>query len=370
MTTEIMKFTETSSPLLTSYGNKKEGIVEIEGFAVHVGTFNNITIKKEELDKSVASLVGSPLLKNHENSINEVIGKITSAECRMDPNAGEYAIAYTAEIDEKEEDLIRKMKLDFVSSVSVGFRCEHVCSICGENVMFCPHWFWDDGFEILAQDITFHELSIVAVPADLDATVKVNFANNSDQLEFENLEQLKKERRTKMSDNFESKYNEVVEKFNDFKMEKVDEINSMKEEFKATKEKLEADKADKVEEVLSLKTEIDTLKQEKEALESKVSEFEDTFKQMEEEKLSELREQVTKLNEEVNGDLTKEEIDSFEESTLNRYVQTFSHIAEHMVKVTKPVDPQKNEQYKVEETDKDVSLAQKLTGSLKDIRGF
>lgn len=367
MTTEIMKFTETSSPLLTSYSNKKEGIVEIEGFAVHVGTFNNITIKKEELDKSVASLVGSPLLKNHENSINEVIGKITSAECKMDPDAGEYAIAYTAEIDEKEEDLIRKMKLDFVSSVSVGFRCEHICSICGEDVMLCPHWFWDDGFEILAQDITFHELSIVAVPADLDATVKVNFANDSDQLEFEKLEQFKKERRTKMSDNFESKYNEVVEKFNDFKMEKVDEINSMKEEFKATKEKLEADKADKVEEVLGLKAELETLKQEKEALELEVTKYQETFKAMEEEKLSALREKVMELNSKVNGGYTKEEIDALEESTLNRIAQSFEHISKHMVKV----EPQKKEedQYKVD-IKEDASFAEQLINRLEPMRGF
>lgn len=366
MTTEIMKFTQTSSPFLSA-SSGREGVVEIEGFAVHTGTFNNITIQKEELDKSVASLIGQPILKNHDNSVDVVIGKITDAECKVDPNCGEYSIAYKAEIDEQEEDLIRKMKLDFVSSVSVGFRCEHICSICGEEIFKCDHWFWDDGFQILAKDITFHELSIVAVPADLDATVKVNFADKSDEIQFENLNQSKIERRTKMSD-FEAKYNEMVDKFNEFKMEKVDEINTMKEEFKATKEKLEADKADEMKKALEFKAEIDTLKQEKEALEAKVSEFEESFKQIEEEKLSGLREKVMKLNADVNGDLTQEEVDSFEESTLNRYVQTFEHIAQHMVKV-KPATTEKVDQYKVEE-DENVSLAQKLTGSLKDIRGF
>ena len=367
MTTEIMKFTQTSSPFLST-SDKKEGVVEIEGFAVHVGTFNNITIQKEELDKSVASLVGQPILKNHDNSIDVVIGKVTDAECKVDPNCGEYSIAYKAEIDAQEEDLIRKMKLDFVSSVSVGFRCEHRCSICGEEVFKCDHWFWDDGFQILAKDITFHELSIVAVPADLDATVKVNFANESDKLQFEKLNQSKIERRTKMSD-FEAKYNEMVDKFNEFKMEKVDEINTMKEEFKATKEKLEADKADEMRKALEFKAEIETLQQDKEALEAKVSEYEESFKQIEEEKLSGLREKVMKLNADVNGDLTPEEVESFEESTLNRYVQTFEHIAQHMVKVTKPAETQKVDQYKVED-DENVSLAQKLTGSLKEVRGF
>lgn len=368
MTTEV-KFTQANPSFFSAKNEEKEGIVTIKGFAVHEGTFNNITILKDELTKSVASLIGSPILKNHDNDIDVIVGKITKAECKIDPDCGEYGIAYEAEIDEKEEELIRKMQLDFIGSVSVGFRCEHICSICGEPVFACDHWFWDDGFQILAKDITFHELSIVAVPADLNATVKVNFANDSDKLKFEDLEKFKEERRTTMSD-FEKKYTEVVEEFNNFKMEKVEEVNKMKEEFKATKEKLEADKADKVEEVLGLKAEIETLQQDKEALESKVSEFEETFKQIEEEKLSGLREEVEKLNEKVNGDLTKEEIDSFEEATLNRYVQTFSHIAEHMVKVTKPVDPQKNEQYKAGGTDEDVSLAEKLTGNLRDIRGF
>lgn len=367
MTIESMTFTQTSSPFLSSIEDK-EGLVQIEGFAVHVGTFNNITIQKEELDKSVASLIGKPILKNHEHDIDVVIGKVTDAECKVDPDCGEYAIAYKAEIDEEEKDLIRKMKLDFVSSVSVGFMCEHVCSICGDSVFACDHWFWDDGFQILAKDISFHELSVVPVPADRDATVKVSFSNENDKLQFEKIQQFKKERRTKMSD-FEEKYNEMVDKFNEFKMEKVDEINSMKEEFKATKEKLEADKADEMKKALEFKAEIEALKQEKEGLEVKLSEYEESFKKIEEEKLSSLREKVMQLNAEVNGDLTEEEIDSFEEATLNRYVQTFEHIAQHMVKIAEPVKEEKVEQYKVEEKD-NVSLADKLTSNLKELRGF
>lgn len=369
MMTEV-KFIQTESPFLTSSSEKKEGVVEIEGFAVHVGTFNNITIEKEELDKSVASLIGMPILKNHENHTDEVIGKITEAECKLDPNNGEYAVAYKAEIDEQEEDLIRKMKLDFVTSVSVGFRCEHVCSICGEDVAWCAHWFWDEGFQILAKDITFHELSIVAVPADLDATVKVNFANNSDQLKFEKLEQLKQERRTKMSDNFENKYNEMVDKYNELKMEKVDEINTLKEEFKATKEKLEADKADKVEEVLELKADIEKLTQEKDSLQDKLTQYEDSLKAIEEEKLSALRESVTKLNAEVNGGYTEEEINSLEESTLRRIEQSFKSISEHMVTLHKPTpEPTKHDQYR-NDVPEDASFAQKLVGNLEGIRGF
>lgn len=366
MTTEIMKFTQTSAPLFSN--SKKEGVVEIEGYAVHVGTFNRITIQKEELDKSVASLIGRPILKNHSNNVDVNVGRITDAWCEMDPSCGEYAIKYKAELDAQEEDLIRKMKLDFVSSVSVGFMCEHICSICGQEISKCDHWFWDDGFQILAKDMKFHELSIVAVPADSDATVKVNFANQSNQLQFEKLEQLKEKRRTTMSANFEEKYNDMVEKYNELKMEHTDEVNSMKEEFKATKEKLEADKADEMKKALEFKAEIDALKQEKEALSNKVSEYEESFKAIEEEKLSTLRTKVAELNKEVNGDLTEEEINSFEEATLNRYVQTFEHISKHMVKVTKPQDT--GDKYQAQEQGENVSLADQLTSQVKNIRGF
>ncbi len=368
MTTEVMKFTQTSSPFLST-PNKKEGVVEIEGYAVHVGTFNMITLEKEELDKSVASLIGQPILKNHHNNVDVVIGKITDAYCEMDQKCGEYAIKYTAEIDEKEEDLIRKMELDFVSSVSVGFRCKHVCSICGEEVGLCSHWFWDDGFQVLAQDIIFHELSIVAVPADLDATVKVNFADKSNQLQFEKLEEFKREKRRTLMSDLEAKYDDMVDKYNELKMSHVDEVNSLKEEFKATKEKLEADKADEMKKALEFKAEVDALKLEKEELESKLASLEDSFKAIEEEKLSALRERVTELNAEVFGDLTEEEINSFEEATLNRYVQTFEHIASRMVKVspTKPHETHKDEYKAVE--DENVSLAEKLTGQMKNIRG-
>ena len=132
---------------------------------------------------------------------------------------------------------------------------------------------------------------------------------------------------------------------------------------------MEADKADEMKKALEFKAEIEALKQEKEGLEVKLSEYEESFKKIEEEKLSSLREKVMQLNAEVNGDLTEEEIDSFEEATLNRYVQTFEHIAQHMVKIAEPVKEEKVEQYKVEEKD-NVSLADKLTSNLKELRGF
>ena len=367
MTTEI-RLTQATSPFLTQSESEKEGVRIIHGFAVHVGTFNDVTISREELEKSVQSLIGKPILKNHKNEIEVTVGKVVDAWTQLDTDNGEYGIAYEAEIDAEEEDLIRKMKLEFVSSVSVGFLSDHICSICGKSIYECEHWFWDEGFQILAKDIRFLELSVVAVPADKDATVKINFKNDDDKVAFAMLEQLKQERRTNMSDNFETKYNEVVDNFTAFKLEKAAEINAMKEEFKAEKEQLEADKLEQVEKVISLQSQVDSLAQEKEELEKEVSEFKESFAAIEEERLSVLREKVSKLNAEVNGGYTDEEINSLEETTLNRIAQSFEHISEHMVKVQKP-NAQVKDQYKADEGE-EVSLAQKLAGSVQSMRGF
>lgn len=369
MTVKI-KLMQTSSPYSFVDSEEKEGVVIVKGFAVHEGTFNDITIRKEELERSAASLIGKPILKNHTNNTDVIIGKVVDCECKVDPDCGDFGIFYTAEIDKEEESLLRKMQLGFICSTSVGFSAQHFCSICNDHIMKCDHWFWDEGFQLLAKDIDFLELSVVAVPADPNASIKVNFISDSDRVNFEKLYQFKTERRQNMSNNFESKYNEVVEAFNKYKMEQVDEMNKLKEEFKTTKEQLEADKADKVEENLTLKTEMEELQREAESLKEKVTKYEESFKQIEEQKLSALREKVTKLNAEVNGGYSEEEINALEESTLNRIAQSFEHISQHMVKLHKPGGEQSTDQYKYGETEENVSLSAGLTNRLKEIRGF
>ena len=355
-----------SSPLIEEQNDN--GIAKMSGFAVHEGTFNSITITTEELQKSVHTLIGKPLLVNHDSKTSSVVGKITNAQMGLDASVNKSSIMYDADFDAAEEDILRKIRLGFLNSTSVGFTCEHICSICGSDVWKCAHWFDDPGFEILAQDIQFRELSIVPIPADKDATVQINFSEQ-DKNRFEELKQQKETlRRTNMSD-FEKKYNEAVDELSQMKLNHADEINKLKEDFKAEKDKLQLAKADKDSEVLALKNDIEALKQEKLELESTIKEYKETFAKIEEDKLSDLRKQVLELNEKTNFGLTEEEINDMSEVVLNRYINGFSSQLKHMVTIEKPTNHQmeanKGEQHQAN-PEKYESLSQHLSNKMMD----
>ena len=362
-----VKFTQAGSPLTCV--EEENDIIQVSGFAVHTGTFNDITIELDELYKSVDSLVGKPLLTNHRGSTETVVGKITSAKMAVDPTNGKHGIAYTADVDAKEEDLVRKIKLGFLDSTSVGFMCDHICSICGSDIWKCAHWFDDEGFQILAKNIKFHELSIVAIPADSDASVKVNLSVE-DKKHFEELKLKKQElRRTNMSD-LEQKYNNVVDEFNQFKLTAADNARKAEEEFAAKKSQLESEKADKIEENLALKNELETLKKEKKDLEAKVAEFKEKFDQIENERLSALRAKVTELSKKVNAGLSDKEISELDEGMLQRYEGIFSNQLETMTKVVpNPNHIGGQEQYQAP-IDENAPQTEQFLAKLKHFRGF
>lgn len=139
-----------------------------------------------------------------------------------------------------------------------------------------------------------------------------------------------------MSEQFEEKYIKLMDEFNEFKDAKRVEINELSSDFKEQKTQLEKDFADKVEENLKLQNDFNDLKAEKEALEEKVKGFEADFAKIEEEKLSGLRAKVTELNEQVHGTLTEDQINSFEEATLEHYVGLFTNIVDNMTTTVKP----------------------------------
>lgn len=356
-----------SSP---SISEEQDEVVKVSGYAVHEGTFNDLTITADALQKAVQSLIGKPLLVNHRNNTTSVVGKITNAVMGVDPSNGKKAVAYEADFDAEEKDILRKMKLGFLDSTSVGFSCSHICSICGSEIWKCAHWFGDEGFQLLAQDIEFQELSIVAVPADKDATVKVNFSAE-DMESFEKLKQHKEKlRRTNMSD-FKDKYDEAIEELSQMKIDHADEINKLKEEFKAEKDQLQTDKADKDTEIFGLKNDIETLKKENEGLKKDIEEFKETFAKIEAEKLSGLRSKVMELNNKAHFGLTEEEINDMGEPALNRYIEGFAHQLEHMVTIEQKGGPESDaeHQYKDDQSE-NVSFSQNLANRVSKIRGY
>lgn len=346
--TEIDTLTQTNGfSNLNPLGNGK---VRVSGFMIHEGTYNDITFTKEALDQCVNTFIGKVCLKDHENSVDKIVGEIIATEAKVDPSNGLYGLAYEADIDAAEEALLRKMELGFIKSTSIGIKSQKKCSICGADIMTCNHWFWDEGFQILATNIQGKELSIVAVPADKDASIGLAF---SDDNFLKEIETLKTERRTNMSDNFEEKYTQVMDEFSQFKIDKADEITALKESFNKEKEGLEVEMAGKVEETLKLKDEITTLKAEKESLQNEVAKYEETFAALEEERLSSLRDEVTKLNDELAAGLSEERISQLSEAGLNEYLETFSNIKKNQVNI-KP-NPDEEQHYEEKKIDTDAA---------------
>lgn len=298
------------------------GKTRVSGFMIHEGTYNDITFEKEELDKCVNTFVGKPMLTDHTNSVNNVIGEIVSTHAQVDPDSGLYGLTYDSDIDSAEEDLIRKMKLGFIKSTSIGIQSTKRCSICGKEIFECNHWFWDEGFKILATDIKGLELSVVAVPADQNASIGLAFGEDNF---LEELDTLKKERRTNMSDKFEEKYAQVMDEFSQYKVDKADEISKLKEEYEAKKDDLEVKLAQKVDEIGNLKDEISELKNKNESLSDEVKEFKETFARKEEERLANLRAEVSDLNKKVGEQLSQEEIDELGEKGLEQFHRVFTN---------------------------------------------
>jgi hypothetical protein len=203
--------------------NKQEFL--IRGTAItETTTKNGHKFIAEELSKSAMTLRNKPILKDHNNSVDSIVGKTTS-NVNWDP--GTRSIKFEAKIIDK--NMQEMIKEGLINNVSVGaYVKEHE-----EN----------DANEITLRGIEFVELSLVAVPADPNA----NFAkaiceslNISDNIQSEIIAEKPKEE-TIMAEEIakvEEKPSEVIE------APKVDaqleELNMLRE-FKA---KIEKEKAD------------------------------------------------------------------------------------------------------------------------------
>ena len=168
-----------------------------------------------------------------------------------------------------------------------------------------------------------------------------------------------------MSDQFEEKYIKLMDDFNDYKDETKAKIEDMTSDFKDQKTQLEKDFADKVEENLKLQNDFNALQEERDTLKEKVDKFEADFAKIEEEKLGALRTKVTELNEQVHGTLTEDQINSFEEASLEHYVNMFTNIAEHMT-IKQNTDPKNNYSHQ-DPNQKDGDSIDRLTNMVQNL---
>ena len=152
------------------YGNYFDEGLPIEGFGIHPGMFHSIIeVPEDELSNAARTLKNGVLMKDHSDSIDDIIGLIKDTDVKFDENAGKMGVKYLGLIDdEKTAFSVQKGR---VKDVSIGFNFEPICSECGEDFFICPHWF--DECHIIATNVNVHELSLVTAGADEDAHVSV-----------------------------------------------------------------------------------------------------------------------------------------------------------------------------------------------------
>ena len=312
-----------------SYSVNDKGDRMIRGFAIHPGQYHEyIRINDDEITNATNSLKGAILLKDHNNSVDSAVGRVHYTETKMDPEINKYGTYYEASIDAEETDLIRKIDKGIVNSTSIGFSYEPICGICGESVKECSHWVWDDGFFIDAQNVKVHELSIVSIPADSNATV----AGFSEELFSDDLvKSIEFKKENKNMTNLEEKYAALSEKLADAAEAHKAELQSVKDSYETQlselKEEHDAKFSDKVEEMLKVKNDLKELQEKYDELSSSYDELQSKMSEIKEAELSELRDKVTELSEQVGAGLSEEEIKEFSEATLNRYLEIFGNIA-------------------------------------------
>lgn len=145
-----------SAPI-AEFIREDDNTFKIKGVAINATTTKNQdTFLASELRKSASTLKNKPLLKNHENSIDAVIGKVTESKF----SETHKRINFEAKVT--DEAVQQKMEQGVLGSVSVGAFVESVEEISPEDS--------DSGkWEFILHGIEFAELSVVAVPADAGA---------------------------------------------------------------------------------------------------------------------------------------------------------------------------------------------------------
>lgn len=137
-----------------------DGDFMIEGIAINeTTTSNGHKFIGEELRLSANTLKGVPLLKDHNNSVDSIVGKVKFASFdEIQKNIPFKAVVK----DPKIKELIKD---GLLNTVSVGAHVDPANIEELENGDIVPH------------GITFKELSVVAVPADSGATFGIALNN-------------------------------------------------------------------------------------------------------------------------------------------------------------------------------------------------
>jgi hypothetical protein len=145
----------------------------IKGVAINeTTTRNNVKYIGEELEKAAPSLRGKPILKDHNNAVDNIVGRITKAT--FDPTF--RAVMFEGKImEQKYKDMIKDGR---INSVSIGAMVHEI-----EKSEI-------EGAPLIPRGIDFVELSLVAVPADPNAGFAQAMCEKFDMQESKPIEML------------------------------------------------------------------------------------------------------------------------------------------------------------------------------------
>lgn len=145
--------------------------LSVEGIAVVEGiSRNNVMYQADELHKFAPSLIGRPILKDHINLTDNVIGKVTHSESI---NNGKK-VRFKGWITNDKNETMEKVIDGRINNVSIGAQA-------GKMVKEK-----EDSEYIIAKDMTALELSLTPVPGVPDASIMPSSREN---IETENEEE-------------------------------------------------------------------------------------------------------------------------------------------------------------------------------------
>lgn len=143
------KVSESAKTDLTCKSKRINGVAISE-----TTTLNGHVFLAEELEPSAPTLCDKPLLKDHNNSVDCIVGRTTN-NCSYDP----ISKCIMFEADVMDDDMCEKIEKGLVNSVSVGAMIK--------NAEYKESQ--DGNGTYIMRGIKFVELSLVAVPADQNA---------------------------------------------------------------------------------------------------------------------------------------------------------------------------------------------------------
>jgi len=149
------RFVTTITEIAQSQGGN---FLNISGVAVdETVSYNGVKYIAEELRNACQTLSNKPILKDHKNEVDSIVGRIT--EAYFDESS--KSVKYRGQImDEKMKEMINDGR---IKQVSIGAKVKELAKETKENVNY-----------VIAKGIEFVELSLVAIHGVPNATVTNN----------------------------------------------------------------------------------------------------------------------------------------------------------------------------------------------------